>query len=496
MNILFLLADQLRSDFVGSFGADFIQTSAIDSLAEDGVLYENAISQAPICVPIRAAMMSGLNPIQSGVIGNDHWLDPRWREMGLKTWPLALSEAGYHTFGLGKMHFYPWDIMEGFDERLISEDKRHIPIKDNYADHLANNGMQKLYGWEEEGYRENLGASYSGIPLEHMTDVWMGDEFIKFTDRHDKSKPFATMVGFNGPHCPYNPPKEIAELFNPSDMPQPIPDTDVSETFREHCIRGANLPWCQIDYTDFPTDAKMKIRAHYCGLVKIIDDQVGRIIQDLKDKDLYDDTLIIFGSDHGDYLGDYSLIAKSTFLQPSIHVPLIVKPPKGTQAVAGTRVQTHVAMSDIFATIMRAANQDIPDFVDSTPLPALFDDPKPELRTHIFGANRAGQMVMKGDWILAHYEFGTRSLFNLKEDPTEQINRYHDPAARSVRDELNEILIDENMKASNDRSRSLLITPGELKYKMGFGERGWVRGSPYPGFDDPYRANSNKNLLS
>jgi len=487
VNILFLMPDQLRSDFLGCYGASFIDTPNIDSLARDGVLYERAISPAPICVPIRAAMLSGLNPIQSGVITNDHWLTPHWRALGIDTWPRVLGRAGYDTAAIGKMHFYPWDADEGFAYRRIGEDKRHIEVEDDYARYLRARGLRKLYGWEEPGYFENKGASASPIPYEHYQDVWTTDRLLAYLDERDPARPFAAMVGFPSPHCPYNPPEGYLGLHDPADMPEPVAETELSRQLRPGNIENMKQAWNRVDYSDFPIEAKRRIRAHYADLVKLLDDEVGRILKALDEKGLAGDTVVIFASDHGDYLGDYSLIGKQSFLQPSVHVPLIARVPGRPAAARGHRHEDPVSLIDLHATFLALAGLEVPDHVDSVPLPGLVtgrdgpghDGPQ---REAIFGAAASGLMAMRGRYILAHYGIGARSLFDLDADPTEQHNRYGDPALREIQETLNQDIIDNVFKGTLDRSRELLVEPGPRRYEVGFGERDWPRPFPYPGF--------------
>ncbi|MDE0966247.1 MAG: sulfatase-like hydrolase/transferase, partial [Candidatus Latescibacteria bacterium] len=140
-NILFLMPDQLRPDFLSCYGADFIDTPNIDSLAGEGTLYRNAYSTSPVCVTARHNILTGLNSIRAGVLNNGQFIRPDYAACGISTWPELLGENGYHTAGIGKMHFYPWDAMMGYDERVICEDKRWLHIQDDYADFLAQKGL-------------------------------------------------------------------------------------------------------------------------------------------------------------------------------------------------------------------------------------------------------------------------------------------------------------------------------------------------------------------
>ena len=131
-NIVFLFPDQFRADFTGFNGADWLNTPNIDSIAENGVSYSNSFSASPICVPARTALLTGMNAIRNGVTTNLHNLRADWRDAGLRTWPEILSENGYYTAGIGKMHFYPWDERRGFQYRVICEDKIWLEVRDDY----------------------------------------------------------------------------------------------------------------------------------------------------------------------------------------------------------------------------------------------------------------------------------------------------------------------------------------------------------------------------
>ena len=107
-NIVFLMPDQLRHDFLGCYGAGFIDTPNIDALWEEGVRYERAYSEHPVCVPARAALLTGMNAVKAGVLDNSRWLRPDYGQCGVRTWPEILNDLGYYTLSTGKMHFYPW----------------------------------------------------------------------------------------------------------------------------------------------------------------------------------------------------------------------------------------------------------------------------------------------------------------------------------------------------------------------------------------------------
>jgi arylsulfatase len=424
LNIVFLMPDQLRPDFLGCYGANFVETPHIDSLAEQGVRYERAYSSSPICVPARASLLTGMNAIKNGITSNGQWLRPDLHEMGIHTWPEKLNEVGYYTAAIGKMHFYPWDINHGFQYKVGAEDKRWPYIRDAYYHSLREHNYRKLHGNEHEGYHENKGAIVNKIPWEHSVDHFVGQEACRFIHTYGKEQPFAMMVGFPGPHCPYDPNDEFLEEVDPKAMPEAVPAVaENSERIRQDNIRGNRGAWNGVDYSEFTAAHKQKIRAHYAALVKQIDHEVGQILEALRQEGLLENTVIIFASDHGDYLGDHDLIGKGTFYEASTRVPLIVRLPQASSAQTYTDL---VELGDVTATILALAGVEVPGYYDSIPLPEL-GLPETERRQRVVGMTHNGWMLYDGEWKLAKYATGDTHLFNLRLDPDEQHNLVRDP---------------------------------------------------------------------
>jgi len=165
-NIIFVMPDQLRADFLGCYDASFIDTPNIDALADHGVIYGNAYSAHPVCVPARVSLMTGMNA------------------SGLATWPEILSENGYYTVGIGKMHFYPWEINLGFQHRVIAEDKVWIHIRDDYDVFLRAHGYEKNMGHERVDYQENYGAFLTDLPWEYSVDHFVGQEATRWIENY------------------------------------------------------------------------------------------------------------------------------------------------------------------------------------------------------------------------------------------------------------------------------------------------------------------------
>jgi arylsulfatase len=472
-NLVFMLPDQLRYDFLSCYGATFIDTPHIDSLAAEGVCYQHAYSAHPVCVPARVSLITGLHAGKTGVLDNGQFLRPDYAQCGLRTWPELLSAAGYYTGAVGKMHFYPWDLRLGFQYRVIAEDKRWIHLRDDYYHFLKACGLRRYHGKEHEGYYEHKGAIINRLPWECSVDHFVGQEACRFIREHGQEGPFALMVGFPGPHCPYDPTPEYA-TFDPAAMPPAIPDVPGdTPKLRAQNVAGNLLPWNGVDYSEFTDAQKAKIRAHYAGLVKAIDDEVGAIVGALREGGLLENTVLVFASDHGDYLGDHNLIGKGHFYETSCHVPLIVRQPGHAEEAR----EDLVALTDITSTLLSMAGLEVPAYMDSIPLPGLgLEGAQP--RDRIVGQLGGGWSLFDGVWRLSKYATGEVTLFNLTEDPKEQHNRIHDSGSREryarMDGDLTQAIMDGMQEAFFDRR----VYVHDLSQKPWFGREGWVR--PYP----------------
>lgn len=474
-NIVFIMPDQLRADFLSCYGADFISTPNIDSLAAEGIRYARAYSAYPICVPARASLLTGLNAIRNGVLDNGQWLRPDLAACGIRTWPEYLNDRGYYTAGVGKMHFYPWDINHGLQYRVIAEDKRWLQIRDDYCHFLRRHGHRKYHGNEHEGYFENRGAIVNRLPWELSVDHFVGKEACGFIDTYAGDAPFALMVGFPGPHCPYDPNQEFLDQVDPEKMPPAIPEAPGdTPLLRQWNIESNRLPWNGVDYAEFTDEQKRNIRAHYAASVLQIDYEVGQILDSLRDAGLMDNTVVIFASDHGDYLGDHNFIGKGTFYEGSIHVPLIVRPAGGVQAQVHSDL---VALGDVTATMLALAGCDVPGYLDSKPLPRLGLG-KDRPRDYLYGMLAGGWMAFDGRWKLCKYDTGEHLLFDLDTDPLEQRNLIADPQASTDRARLDSALTQEIMRSVVLAHEDGRVYSADKSGDPVFGREGWQR--PYP----------------
>ncbi len=272
-------------------------------------------------------------------------------------------------------------MRHGFQYRAIAEDKRWLHIRDDYYHFLRQHGERKYHGKEHAGYYDNAGRFVNRLPWELSVDHFVGTEACRFLRTYGDERPFAMMIGFPGPHCPYDPNAEFLEQIDPAQMPPAIPAAPgVTPKLRQANIDGNRQPWNGVDYTEFTAAHKQKIRAHYAASVLQIDYEVGQILEALAEQGLLDNTVIIFASDHGDYLGDHDLIGKGSYYESSIHVPLIVRLPGSAAAETYSGL---VALGDIMPTIVGLAGCEIPPTLDFRLLPGLMQtDETARRRTH------------------------------------------------------------------------------------------------------------------
>ena len=491
-NFLFLFPDQLRRDFLSCYGATFIDTPNIDWIAENGVRYDNAYSASPLCVPARTALLTGMNAVRNGVTDNLHALRPDYARAGIRTWPQILAASGYYTAAVGKMHFYPWDARHGFQYRVVCEDKLWSLIRDDYYHYLEDHGLRKLR-WQEYGeYLERKGVAHTDVPWEHSWDRYTGREARRFIDAHGNDGPFALMVGFPGPHDPYDPADDFPHTYRAQDMPAPIP-ASASHGDTLHAARVRSRAGMGMDLTSYTEDEMLDVRAHYAGLVKQIDHEVGEIVDALRRNGLLDSTVIVFATDHGDHLGDHGIEGKATFYESAAHIPLMVRAPGSTEGAACADL---VELRDVTATMLALAGCALPDYMDAQPLPALgLDGPAP--RDHLFGYLTQSWMAFDGRYKLAKYSghggSGEAHLFDLQADPHEQDNLLASPGAEvnAVYRRLDAALTGELMSSMAFSMHDRLPMPYSMSGDEHEAREGWIWPYPSPAsaavqVEDPY----------
>ena len=225
------------------------------------------------------------------------------------------------------MHLTEWHNTFGFDGRIIAEAKFHDTCDDDYQRFLLKNGRDRrdLYDTKSKAYIDQATALVSNVPQDLHIDTFVGRSTCEYIRRVDKSRPFCLVSSFLSPHNPYDPPEPYDKLFIDKDLPprNMTPDEVLRKPQEAYNYINNMLRWPQ--KTDGLTEEQIHLtKAYYYSLCTLVDDWVGQIVQTLKDEGLYEDTIILYTSDHGDLLGDHGLVYKQCFYEQSVRVPFIV----------------------------------------------------------------------------------------------------------------------------------------------------------------------------
>ncbi len=435
-NILFITTDQQRRDSLPCYELDFMKTPAIDTLAQNGLVFDNCYSVSPVCQPARGAFITGQYPYVNNIPDNFHWITP-----DSPTIARIFNEAGWNTAAIGKMHFHPWNNREGFKYRIIAEDKRHYFRRDDYTLFLEKNGYSRDHPASLPGYRENLGAPVSPLPEDFHIDTFIGDETVKWIE-HNAKEPFFLWASFNSPHDPYDPPEKMASMYKGAPIPPPVGDASELQnkpTYQRRIIDfyKKNLLYLT-DYSRMTNSDIIKIREHYFATVTLIDRQVAKIIESLRKRKFLDTTLIVFSSDHGDNLGDHGLPFKSNFYEGALMVPLIIS---GPGIPAGKRVKYPVNWLDLHRTFLSITGIEEPDHLQGENIEGLiFNDEDREKRDQ-FSELLGSVMIKSGSYKLVLCDNGEGELYDLSEEPLEVHNHFNEAAYRDIREELTSRII-------------------------------------------------------
>lgn len=314
-NILMMITDQCRADAIGAYGNEYAQTPALDALAADSTVFDRAVTPSPVCVPARLCMLAGQYANRTGNSNNDPSLmyegDGAYAE---------ITKAGYESCCIGKMH-HVWDLYGslGFDKRY-SQEELSDP-RDDYTRYIEGSPYKKVFDYN--GHRSEMYyvPQVSQLPAEAHPTQWIGDRSVEYINGFDSEKPMFLVSSFIHPHPPFCPPAPWNKLFRSEDLPDPF----VPETTPE--LKPLLHKAFDCDRLDISRLDAKRLKNFYYASLSFVDYQVGRIVKALKDKGMYDDTLILFVSDHGECLGDYRNMGKRSMLSPASRIPFIMKVP-------------------------------------------------------------------------------------------------------------------------------------------------------------------------
>jgi arylsulfatase len=421
-NVLLILDDQHRFDYLGCAGAEFVHTPNLDKLAARGVRFTQCTTNSPVCAPARIGLATGVQPSQLGCIQNNCYLP-----LSQATYYQQLRNHGYRVGCIGKLdlakpdHYngrygdrpsvYQW----GFTHPEECEGKMHAGYSQTpigpYTHFLEEQGLLQTF-YDDYRLREKEGWSTSchnsPLPTEAFEDAYIGRRAAEWITNIADDFPWHLFVSFVGPHDPFDPPAEYGEKYRNATMPTHVSD-DLNGKPQHIKNRVVNAT----------PDKIAETRRQYCAAIELIDDQIGQIITALEQRDMLDNTYIIFASDHGEMLGDHGLYQKSVAYEPSLQVPLIVAGP----GIDGGRTSNAlVELSDINPTICDLTHTPKLPHIDARSFKPVLENKTKSHRTETISTIRAFQCIRTSRYKLIVNINDIPELYDIIQDPHELNN--------------------------------------------------------------------------
>jgi len=484
-NILILMADQHRGDAFG-FEGKSIQTPHLDLMSKSGTRFKTCITPNVLCQPARTSFITGLLPCTTGVSDNGIDLNP---ELGNKSFAGALSKSGYHTALIGKAHFstsHTFDptgtpecrsSMHSFDENwngpymgfeyvqlVVEGHNAHLPLPPPNGQHYEKFYYQDGLGdLKNKLYKQNGGPSvkdapqtwHSKLPLAWHNSTWITDKTISHLDEIDLQAPFCIMTSFPDPHHPFDCPMPWSLLHDPNyvDLPKHRSlDLDKRPWWHRASLEGK--PDIRSDYAEFRNnfsristinDEQLRqVIANYYGMISLIDHCVGRIVSKLIEKKIVNNTIIIYTSDHGEWLGDHGLLLKGPMLYDGLlRVGCIFQ---GPNIPHGKIVSSPISTLDIASTILDYCNTKSLIGMHSSSLRNLIEEDKYsrdyaynewDLRSSRSGIDLELRTVRTSRYRLTiDLISGAGEIYDFKNDPYELENIFDVPSYKKLKREL------------------------------------------------------------
>ena len=470
MNILFVMYDQLRFDYLSCAGHPHLETPNFDRVAAMGVRFTNAYVQSPICGASRMSFYTGRYTSSHGAQWNgfplrvgEQTMGDHLRRAGMACWLIGKTHMKADADGMARLGLSPDTVIGarqaecGFDSWIRDDglwaegpDGFYDEKRSPYNEYLKLKGYPSQNPWADfanagrtadgdiaSGWMFRNADQPANIHEQDSETPWLTRKTIEFIDQADG--PWCAHVSYIKPHWPYIVPAPYHDMYGPNQVPAATRHD--SERDDPHPVFGAymNNKVAQAFQRD---EVRLKVIPAYMGLIKQCDDQLGVLLDHLEATGRMDNTMIVLTSDHGDYLGDHWLGEKDMFHEPSVKIPLIIYDPRSTaDATRGSTCDALVESIDVAATFVEAAGGMVPDhIIEGRSLMPWLQGEKPNWRTFVISEYDYSStpqcvalgltprdarlfMVYDGRFKLIHAEGGFRPmLFDLQADPDE----FHD----------------------------------------------------------------------
>ena len=439
-NVLLIMCDELRHDCGGFANHPLVRTPNLDRLAENGIVFENAYCASPVCSPARASWLTGLYPHAHGQLvnyGPGRRLGRPGSEMRADCVTIGdvLKREGYRCGIVG-----PWHLgrdhqpQHGFTDFWRAYGYQG-DNPDPWYEYLEREKVPDIY--KVAAIRDEvLHMKYTTLtdPRQQRT-TWTIDRGLEFLDGQDQ-RPFFLFLSIKDPHPPIFVVPELVEMY-------PVDRIELPPTWADPLDGRPDYLRVEVGRLkpDVNEAAFKRMMAHYFALVTHIDLEVGRLIDRLRELDLFENTILAFISDHGEMLGDHGFTTKRVFYEGSVRVPCILSWPDGLPA--GQRIRTPLGGVDLMPTLLELAGAELETTIDGRSVAAPVTsghEPEPvpvfaEISTwqiiqakSVDPAELAAQMMVRdGAWKYIRNRFDEDELYDLETDPHEIINLAGEP---------------------------------------------------------------------
>ncbi|MBM83289.1 MAG: sulfatase [Planctomycetaceae bacterium] len=412
-NLLFILSDEHNRDMLGCYGHPMVQTPNLDRLAENGVRFDAAYTNCPICVPARASLATGQYVHQIR-----YWDNAFPYEGRVPGWGHRLIDEGHRVESIGKLHYRADEDKDGFGKHIIP-----LNVVGGIGDPL---GSIRENPRQRTGTREGVTGAGPGEStyLQYDRDIAeQSCQWLRYVAENPEEKPWVLFSSFVCPHPPFIAPQELYDLY-PLDQ-IPLPQQNRRPDWPNHPSLDALRQTMQYD-GEFTEEQVRNVTAAYYGACTHLDQQIGRVLEVLEETGLAENTRIIYTSDHGESMGRRGLWGKFTLYEESAAVPFIMSGPDVPQ---GEVSKDGVSLVDCYQTILDCVG--VEPNADESELPgaSLWPIANGEAQNrpvfseyHAVGSTTGWFMLRDGKYKYIHYVDNPPQLFDLEADPQELVN--------------------------------------------------------------------------
>lgn len=424
-NVLVIMYDQMAASALHAYGNTTSITPHIDKIASEGVVFDAAYSNSPLCTPARYCMMTGQLPSTTGGYDNAAYLPST-----VPTVAHHMRKAGYRTILSGKMHFVGPDQLHGFEERRTTD---IYPADFGWTPDWTK--FEERIDWWYHNMASVTGAGTAQVTNQLLYDDEVGQNAIRALHdvaRSDDNRPFFIVASFTHPHDPYVTRKKYWDMYE--DVEIDMPRVSVDPNPHPHTKRLMHVS--DMEHSTITQDDVRNARRAYYGNVSYVDEWTGKLVDTLQQLQVADNTIIMLVADHGDMLGEHGLWYKMNFFEDSTRIPLIFHSPKNFPA---HRVSEPVSLVDVLPTLtdiagapaeqQKLAGDSLVPFLES----ADHSTPRTVLGEYTAeGAISPIVMIRRGTMKFIHSPGDPDQLFDLAQDRDELNNLCDDSSLHDV----------------------------------------------------------------